>query len=125
MKTVRALVAVGLVAAFSGMAGATAAQASLSDCNANNMCMWGNNDFKWKIGERGDGSKTVTGLYGDRNDEMDSWANRSASYDGCMYSNANGKGDRMTMWRNSHDDNVAPWNSDQVSSWRTKGGCYG
>ncbi|MDX3715578.1 peptidase inhibitor family I36 protein [Streptomyces europaeiscabiei] len=66
------------------------AHASLSECNANNMCMWGNNDFHWLIGERAHGSTTRTNMTGDRNDEMDSWANRSATHTGCMAEHRNG-----------------------------------
>ncbi|GAB2732367.1 peptidase inhibitor family I36 protein [Streptomyces bullii] len=99
------------------------ANAALSDCNSNNMCMWGNNDFRWMIGERAHGSGTWANLSGDRNDEMDSWANRSASHTGCMAEHSNGSGDRQSMHRNDSDNNVAPWNSDEISSWRTTNGC--
>ena len=97
------------------------ASAALSDCASNRMCLWGNNDFKWKIGDRAAGSSTITNLTGDSNDEMDSWANKSSTYSGCMWSDANGSGDRQTLHRNDND--VAPWNSDEVSSWRTAYSC--
>lgn len=87
------------------------------------MCLWGNNDFKRKIADRAGGSGTIVNLSGDANDEMDSWANRSASYTGCGFGAANGGGDRQTFGRNSNDNNVAPWNSDEISSWRTRYGC--
>ena len=112
-----------MLAAAGFLTGVGPASASLSQCDSNNMCMWGNNDFLWLIGERGHGSSTVTNLSGDANDEMDSWANRSTSYTGCMFGAANGSGDRQTMARASNDNNVAPWNSDEVSSWRTANGC--
>lgn len=119
---VRSIIAMMIIVAASlGVYGS--ADAALSDCGTNRMCLWGNNDFKWKIGDRAHGSYTITGLSGDANDEMDSWANRSATYTGCQYQHANGGGDRQTMSRNSNDNNVAPWNSDEVSSWRTAGGC--
>lgn len=98
------------------------AGASLSDCGSGRMCLWGNNDFKWKIGDRAAGGG-VTNLTGDANDEMDSWANRSASWTGCMYDDPNGSGSTDTMGKNSNDNNVAPWNSDDKSSWRTRYGC--
>lgn len=99
------------------------ANAALSECNSNHMCMWGNNDFRWLIGERNHGSTTWTNLSGDKNDEMDSWANRSATYTGCMAQHSNGSGDRQGMHRGDNDDNVAPWNSDEITSWRTRSGC--
>lgn len=98
------------------------AGASLSACGSGRMCLWGNNDFKWKIGDRAAGGG-VTNLKGDANDEMDSWANRSASWTGCMYDDPNGAGSTDTMGKNSNDNNVAPWNSDDKSSWRTRYGC--
>lgn len=99
------------------------ANAALSECNSNNMCLWGNNDFAWLIGERVHGSTTFTNLTGDKNDEMDSWANRSATYDGCMAGDSNGGGDKQGMARASNDNNVSPLNSDEVSSFRTRNGC--
>lgn len=96
---------------------------ALSDCASGRMCLWGNNDFKWKIADRAAGSGTIVNLTGDANNEMDSWANRSGSYIGCGYGAANGTGDRQQWGPNSNDDNVAPWNSDEVSSWRTRHGC--
>ncbi|WP_306214342.1 peptidase inhibitor family I36 protein [Actinoplanes sp. RD1] len=116
-------VVAGMIVAGAAALAPGVAHAALSDCDSNNMCMWGNNDFVFMIGERGHGSTTITNLSGDNNDEMDSWANRSASYTGCMYSNAGGGGDKQTMARNSNDNNVSPLNSDEVSSWRTANGC--
>ena len=100
-----------------------AAGAALSDCNSDKMCMWGNNDFAYLIGERNHGVETIYNMPSATNDEMDSWANRSASYTGCMYQHNDGGGDKQTMGRNSKDNNVAPFNSDEVSSWRSKYGC--
>jgi len=98
------------------------ATASLSQCDTGNLCMWGNNDYDWLIGERAGNGGTVN-LPSDVNDEMDSWANTSSTYSGCMYGDANGGGDKQTMRRVSRDNNVASWNSDEVSSWKTNGSC--
>ena len=99
------------------------ANAALSECAGNHMCLWGNNDFKWKIGDRDHGDATLTNLSGDANDEMDSWANKSTTYSGCMWKDANGSGDRQTLGRNQNDNNVSPANSDEVTSWRTAYSC--
>jgi len=98
------------------------ARAALTDCASAQMCLWGNNDFNWKIADRSGGSGTITILSGSANNQMDSWANRSG-YVGCMYGASNGTGGRQTMGANSNDNNVAPWNSDEVSSLRTRYGC--
>ncbi|WP_143740203.1 hypothetical protein [Micromonospora echinospora] len=102
----------------SGVAGA-----ALSDCATNKMCLWGNNDYLWMIDSRDTGGSTIANLSGDANDEMDSWANKSNTYAGCMWSDANGSGDRQALGLNSSDNNVSPANSDEVSSWRTAHAC--
>lgn len=122
----RIAAAAGLAARVVGP-GVVSANAALSDCktstSTNRMCMWGNDDFKWMIGNRQAGYTTIETLSGDADNEMDSWANRSATYTGCMYSSSNGGGDKQVMGKVSNDDDVSPWNSDEVSSWRTKDGC--
>lgn len=119
MKRVKALVITTMLAASGMGMGMTAADAAMSDCGANRMCVWGNNDFKWMLDDRPHGSKTKKNLTGDKNDEMDSWANRSATYRGCMYEHNDGGGSRWYMAKNSNDNNVGPSPSDDVSSWNT------
>jgi hypothetical protein len=99
------------------------ASGSLSQCPSGNVCLWGNNDFQWLIGNRAGGNGTITNLSGDANNQMDSWANRSSTYSACGYGGANGTGDRQGWSPNNNDSNVAPWNSDEISSWRTRYGC--
>ena len=119
---IAALVVVALASAL-GTQAIQSAPAALSDCGGDRMCLWGNNDFQWKIGDRAHGSGTISNLSGDANNQMDSWANRSATYTGCMWDDANGAGSSDSMGRNSNDSNVAPWNSDDKTSWRTRYGC--
>jgi hypothetical protein len=97
------------------------AQASFEECDANMVCMWGNNDFVWLIGERGPGGGVVN-LDSLVNDQMDSWGNRSTS-NAAGYADANGSGDCQTFVAGQRDANVAPWNSDEITSWKTNGGC--
>lgn len=113
---------VGGIVASAAWATPMVADAGLSECGSNRMCLWGNNDFRWKVADRAHGSGRAN-LSGDANDEMDSWANRSANYSGCMYEHANGRGDKQGMGKNSKDNNVNPANSDEVSSWKQNGGC--
>lgn len=120
---IKYVIATAIVAATGFFVGPGVANAALADCDSGNMCLWGNNDYKWMLSERGAGDSTIKNLSGDANDEMDSWANKSGTYAGCMWSDANGSGDRQTLSRNSHDNNVAPYNSDEVSSWRTAYAC--
>jgi hypothetical protein len=99
------------------------ANGSLSQCSSGHVCLWGNNDFQWKIADRVAGSGTITNLTGEANNQMDSWANRSGSYTACGFGGANGTGDRQEWGPNSNDNNVNVFNSDEVSSWRTRYGC--
>jgi hypothetical protein len=99
------------------------ARAALQDCATDHMCMWANNNYGVMIGDRPHNQSNVVNLGSSENDRMDSWANRSAQYAGCMFSDAGGAGDRQTMSRNANDDNVNPANSDEVTSWRTANGC--
>lgn len=97
------------------------AQASFEQCDATHVCGWGNNDFQWLIIERQSGLP-LANHQGDANNNLDSWANRS-SRDARGYAEWNYGGDCMTFRRGSSDNNVAPWNSDEVSSTSTSGGC--
>jgi len=114
-------IAIITILAPTGLVAIVGAQASLDQCNSNRVCMWGNNDFKWLIGERAPGGGLVN-LSGDRNDEMDSWANRTV-IDAAGYATSNGRGDCQTFGRISNNNNVSYWSSDEVSSWRTNRGC--
>lgn len=38
--------------ALAALAGPTTANAALSYCNSNYICVWGNNDYKWLIAEQ-------------------------------------------------------------------------
>jgi hypothetical protein len=58
----------------------------------------------------------------DRNNQMDSWGNRTAT-SSSGFDNTNGTGDCQTFKFGSNDNNVAFNNSDEVSSWRTNRGC--
>lgn len=104
-----------------GIGFASPAQASFSECDADRVCMWGNNDYHWLIGERGPGGGLVN-LSGDKNNEMDSWGNRTAR-NAAGYGSTGGSGDCQTFKAGERDNNVASWNSDEISSWKTNGGC--
>jgi hypothetical protein len=115
----------GITIAALALAGASASggvQAAFSDCNANRSCIWGNNDYVWMLSERPAGQGIETFHTTDKNNQMDSWGNRtsrnSSGYDGYL-----GGGDCQTFGFNSRDNNVSFWNSDEVSAWRTDRGC--
>lgn len=123
MRTKSILISLALGVSVVG-GGFQAAQASLSQCTSTDTCIWGNNDFKWYLGSRNDGLGVGT-LSGEANNEMDSWANRSSgSSAGYDDPTPDGDDDGCQTWSAvSNDNNVSPFNSDEVSSWRTNRGC--
>jgi hypothetical protein len=99
------------------------ANSSFGECPSGQICLWGNNEFKWLIAHRGAGFTSVYNLSGEANNEMDSWANRSGEHDVCGYGALYGGGDKQG-WDSLHNDNnVSPWNSDEVSSWQGRTHC--
>lgn len=98
------------------------ASASLSACNSGNVCIWGNNDFEWLIGERSGGQAEIRNFSGDANNANDSWANKSTFY-GAAYDGFNGTGECSELAQYSTDNNIGFYDADDWSSWRTKYGC--
>lgn len=119
MRIKSLLIALALVA--SAVGAAQTARASFEQCPSNEVCLWGNNDFLWFIAHRSSGGG-VAALTGEANNQMDSWGNRSTR-NAAGYGNSNGTGDCQTFAAGSRDNNVAWFNSDEVSSWRTDRGC--
>lgn len=116
-----------IAAAFAGatLAAPVAAEASLSQCTGTKMCVWGNNGFSWLIAAQAHGQGVID-VFNDangENDEADSWANRSGTYNGCLYNNSNGTDGLLTMGKTSNDTNVSVFDSDRTSSMKTNGGC--
>lgn len=121
-KSLAAVIA-GVALTFSAFAAAPPARAALSECPSSYLCLFGNNCFNWKIASLPHGQSAWRNLSGDYNDEMDSWANRSAVHDGCAAVNANSGGTRLALGRGASDGNVAPWNSDVISSYKSYNRC--
>jgi hypothetical protein len=106
------------------LAAPTVADAALSQCTGSKMCVWGNNDFNWLIAAQ-DHGQGVIDVFNDANGEnnqADSWANRSGTYNGCLY-DGQGTGALLTMGKTSNDNNVSVFDSDKTSSMRTNRGC--
>ena len=122
MRTYKTLLA-GAIIIGTSLTIAGTANAALTDCTGTQMCMWGNNDFVFLIAARTPLNSTIVNLTGDANNEMDSWQNRSPTYDGCMWANNDGTGDAQTSHKADSDNNVSPLNSDEVSSYRARVGC--
>lgn len=120
-KSVKRL-AVATVVLGTALIGAQgAAQASFEQCDPTHVCGWGNNDYQWPIIERNSGLG-LANHQGEANNNLDSWANRG-TMNARGYAEWNYGGDCMTFTRGSSDNNVAPWNSDEVSSTSTAAGC--
>jgi hypothetical protein len=122
MRVARSVLA-GVVMVVGGVtATAPAAQATISQCNSGWVCMWGNNNYDWLLVQRYF-SYTVANLPTAINDKMDSWANLSTWGKAAAYEHYNGGGGCQSFDIVSRDPNVAPWHSDEVSSWKTNGLC--
>lgn len=107
--------------AVSGAGAATTAQAAFGDCPSGRVCLWGNNDYQFLLSTQTEGGG-LKALSGDANNNMDSWGNRTARA-GAGHDGSNGSGDCQTFSAGSRDNNVAPFNSDEVSSFRANRGC--
>lgn len=115
-----------LFLALAGISAPVASSASLSQCNSNYMCAWGNNDYNWLIAEQHHGNYDYVDPFNDgngENNQTDSYANKSGVYTGCLADGGSGGGDKVTMPRGGRDANLAWFNSDEASSMRTAGGC--
>lgn len=115
-----------VVFASAGVVAAMPADAALSECGTNKMCVWGNNDFKWLLAAQLHGQGDWLDVFNngkDENDQQDSWANRSAMYTGCLADDVDGGGDRIRMPEASKDNDLAWFNSDSTDAMRTKYGC--
>jgi hypothetical protein len=113
----------GAILIGSGIVAAVPAQAALSDCPADYMCIWAYNDHVGAYAPRVHGQSTILVVPSNLNDQMDSWANRSATYGSCGWNGANGQGSPQEWDAGTRDNYVNSGNSDIVSSWRTRGGC--
>lgn len=103
-----------------GVSAAGAADAS-DACNTGRVCLYGNTSWEWKIGDRAEGGGLAT-LGGTYNDQMDSYRNITAT-NARVHANSDGSGDCVNVPRNSNDSNLAVWNDNEASSWRTDRGC--
>lgn len=112
----------GAMIAGTVLAVPVAANASLSQCAVNYTCLWGNNDFLWYLAGKNQ-NQGYSNLTGEANDQMDSWANRSVLFNSCGREHSNGAGDSQTWNKNSSDNDVNTFNSDEVSSYKTNGSC--
>lgn len=102
----------------------TTAQAALSQCTGTKMCVWGNNNFVWLLAAQAHGQGVIDPFNNSQGEdgEADSWANRSGTYNGCLY-DGHGTSPLKTMSRTSNDNNMLFLDSNRASSMRTNEGC--
>lgn len=102
------------------------AYAALDQCGSNKMCAWGNNNYNWLLAAQIHGQGSWLDVFNNgsgEDNQTDSWANRSATYTGCLAADVDGGGDRIRMAKLDKDPNLAFFNSDEASAMRTKNGC--
>lgn len=95
----------------------------IDNCSGTQTCLFNYNSYQDRVAARTHGEDTIKYVGDGANNKMSSWANNSNTYKSCGYDGSNGTGDAQNWDENSHDSDVAPWNSDEVSGWRTKYGC--
>jgi len=112
--------------AMSALAAPMTAEASLSECGTNYMCVWGNNNYVWLLTAQVHGQSNWMDTFNDgkgENNQNDSWANRSVTYTGCISDYVDGGGKRMQLSPGSSDGDLAWFNSNFADAIRTQGGC--
>lgn len=122
MMRLASALSIAMMAASVAVAWAPA-EAALSDCTNSRTCIWADVDFENDRASIGQGIGTFTYVGDTLNNRMDSWANKSITYTSCGADYANGGGDKQVWPPGNQDPEVAPWNGDEVSSFRSQGGC--
>lgn len=116
------LIAIFAISGAATLASSGAANAAFDDCASNRVCLWGNDNYVWLLTARGPGYGLLALPNDDRNNQMNSWGNRTTT-NARGYDSSTGTGDCQTFSRGGKDSNVAVWNDDEVSSTATNGGC--
>jgi Peptidase inhibitor family I36 len=101
-----------------------AASADIDGCTGTQTCLWDDANFQGKLASRTQGEATIKNLSASADNKTEAWANNSNTYKTCAWNGPNGTGDEDGSWHeNTSNENLAPWNADVMSSWRTKWGC--
>ncbi len=122
-KMVSRIVALGgaAVVAFSA-AGVTYAQAQLTDCKANQVCVWRDLNYAGSpMGWRSAGGGLVN-VSASNDNSMSSYANRTST-NAAWYFGKDGSGTCYTMKAGIPNSWVGNTANDKMSSWRTNRGC--
>lgn len=115
------VIAMGLVG--SAVSVGAAAAHDIDNCGVESTCIWDYNNYQNRVGQKSEGDGTFRYVGDAANNKNDSWANNSENYNSCAAQYVAGDGDRQLWAIDGHDPDQAPWNDDEVSSWRTAGGC--
>ncbi|HEV7826498.1 MAG TPA: hypothetical protein VGP02_16495, partial [Mycobacteriales bacterium] len=98
------------------------AQAGNDDfCAQEQVCIYDSNDWVGFLESRPPGLG-IRNTWSWAEDSMDSWENRTGT-DAAWYHDRNGKGRCVTLRHRSEDGNINVYDSDELSSWKTNGGC--
>lgn len=110
-------------AVITGGIGVAAADASTraENCGANRVCLYLNADFTGKFAERAPGGPVVN-VSATYDNQMSSWRNLTNT-DAAWYEDANGRGRCVTMGARTSDSSIDWSQDDELSSWKTSGGC--
>ena len=122
MKKTMSLLALAGTMMIGGLGAATAAQAaSPTLCPASKVCLFQNVDYGALLGYRAGGGGLLN-VSTASNDKTSSWSNKSKSTS-AWYFDANGKGTCRTMPAGQNNSWVGTQDNDNLTSWKTNGGC--
>ena len=97
------------------------ASAGSNLCDPNRACIYDHNNFVALLGTKGP-SSGLDNVSSGANDKTDSWENKTSTT-GAWYYDANAGGNCNTMGRGDENANLSVFPSDELSSWKTTGGC--
>ena len=118
---VKKLLITSIVVGAGVLGAGMSASAGSNLCDPNRACIYDHNNFVALLGTKGPGVG-LTNVSSGANDKTDSWENKT-SRTGAWYYDANGGGNCNTMHAHDEKANLHVFPSDELSSWKTNGGC--
>ncbi|UAL30278.1 hypothetical protein K8W59_01650 [Nocardioides rotundus] len=117
------LVVVALTVSGGLISGGSAVAHDIDNCGQEATCIWAYNNYQNRVAQKGEGDGAFRYVGDAANNRNSSWANNSENMNSCGADYLAGDGDRQTWAIDGHDPDQAPWNDNEVSSWRTQYGC--
>lgn len=117
------LVVVAMGVGFSAFTVNAAAAHDIDNCGVEATCIFDYNNYQNRVGQKSEGDAYFRYVGDAANNKNSSWANNSENHNSCAAQYTAGDGDQQSWPVDGHDPDQAPWNDNEVTSWRTSGGC--